>query len=136
VEELDHIEVDFPVIQGMFAAKVVGKSMETLILTARSLCSASTKAVHATGKVVLVQSDDLGDPETGGSYTVKRFWSKKEYDADGRITRTEIRLEPENPDFQSIVLTPDDDSDVQVLAVFEEVLTPPEDVGAGTGTPA
>jgi type III restriction enzyme len=136
VEELDHIEVDFPVIQGMFAAKVVGKSMETLIPDGSIALFREYEGGTRDGKVVLVQSDDLGDPETGGSYTVKRFWSKKEYDADGRITRTEIRLEPENPDFQSIVLTPDDDADVQVLAVFEEVLIAPEDVGAGTGTPA
>ena len=88
------------------------------------------------GKVVLVQSEDLGDAETTASYTVKRFWSRKEYEKDGRVVRTEIRLEPENRDFETIVLTPEEAADVQVLAVFEEVLMRPEEVESGTGTPA
>jgi hypothetical protein len=29
------------------------------------------------------QSENLGDPETGCSNAVKRFWSKKEYGEDG-----------------------------------------------------
>jgi hypothetical protein len=67
---------------------------------------------------------------------VKRFWSKKEVDEDGRTVRTEIRLEPENPEFEPIILTPEDEADVQVLAVFEEVLPVPEGRGSATGSPA
>lgn len=135
VEELGHIVVDFPVAQGMFAAKVVGKSMEPLIPDGSIVLFREYEGGTRDGKVVLVQSEDLGDPDTG-SYTVKRFWSKKEHDKDGRITRTEIRLEPENSDFEPIILTPKDEADVQVLAVFEEVLTLPEALDSGTGTPA
>ena len=136
VEELDHIDVDFPVTQGMFAAKVVGKSMEPLIPDGSIALFQEYEGGTRDGKVVLVQSEDLGDPETGGSYTVKRFWSKKEHGKDGRVTRTEIRLEPENPAFQPIILTPKEDADVQLLAVFEEVLTLPGALGSDIGAPA
>lgn len=135
VEELGHIEVDFPVAQGMFAAKVVGKSMEPLIPDGSIVLFREYEGGTRDGKVVLVQSEDLGDPDTG-SYTVKRFWSKKEHDRDGRITRSEIRLEPENSDFDPIILTPEDEADVQVLAVFEEVLNLPEALDSDTGMPA
>jgi type III restriction enzyme len=122
VEQLDYIEVDFPVRQGMFAARVVGKSMEPLIPDGAVVLFREYEGGTRDGKVVLAQSDEIGDPETGGSYTVKRFWSKKEYDQDEGVTRIEIRLEPENPDFEAIVLTPEDESDVQVLAIFDRVL--------------
>jgi SOS-response transcriptional repressor LexA len=122
VEELDHIEVDFPVTQGMFAARVVGRSMEPLIPDGSVVLFREYEGGTRDGKIVLVQSEGLGDPETGGSYAVKRFWSKKQYDEDGRIIRTEIRLESENTDFDPILLTPQEEADVQVLAVFQEVL--------------
>jgi SOS-response transcriptional repressor LexA len=126
VEKLDHIEVDFPVTQGMFAAEVVGKSMEPLIPDGSIVLFREYEGGTRDGKVVLAQSEDIGDPETNTSYTVKRFWSEKEYDDDGRVVRTEIRLEPVNSDFDPIILTPSDEIDVQVLAVFEEILTLPD----------
>jgi type III restriction enzyme len=136
VEDLQHIQVDFPVEQGMFAAKVVGKSMEPLIPDGSVVLFREYEGGTRDGKVVLAQSEGLEDPETGASYTVKRFWSTREFDEDGRLLRAEIRLEPENRDFDPIILTPEDDADVQVLAVFQEVLATPGEAGLEVGTPA
>ena len=110
---------------GMFAAKVVGKSMEPLIPDGAIALFREYEGGTRDGKVVLAQSEDIGDPETRASYTVRRFRSEKELDEDGHVIRTEIRLESENPSQDDIVLRPEDDYDVQVLAVFEQVLKPP-----------
>lgn len=136
VEDLKHIEVDFPVEQGMFAAPVVGKSMEPGIPDGSIALFREYEGGPRDGKIVLVQSDDLRDPETGRPYSVRRFWSKREAGDDGRTVKTEIRLEPENPDFDPIVLTPEDDADVQVLAVFLEVLPMPHAAAPGAAEPA
>jgi SOS-response transcriptional repressor LexA len=136
VEDLEHIEVDFPVEQGMFAARVVGKSMEPLIPDGSVVLFREYEGGTRDGRVVLVQSEDLGDSETNASFTVKRFWSRKQHDEDGRVIRSEIRLVPENPDFKTIVLEPSHEADVQVLAVFLEVLHRPGELDRATGRPA
>ncbi|MBN1459793.1 MAG: hypothetical protein JXA57_09655 [Armatimonadetes bacterium] len=66
---------------------------------------------------------DVSDPETGGSYTVKRYESERE--SDGRETwrHTEIRLLPENPDFAPIILRDVRDDEFHVIAEVVEVLT-------------
>lgn len=58
------------------------------------------------------------------------------FDEDGRLLRAEIRLEPENRDFEPIILMPEDDADVQVLAVFQEVLVAPGQAALDVVTPA
>jgi SOS-response transcriptional repressor LexA len=73
--------------------------------------------------VVLVQHRDIDDPETGGSYTVKRYESAKESDGAGSWRHTEIRLLPENPDFAPIILRDIRDDEIHVIAEVVEVLT-------------
>ena len=73
------------------------------------------------GKTVLVQLRDGIDPETGQRFTVKRYASVKAQ-ADDTWRHTRITLSPVNPDFASIVLTPDGESDLEVIAELVEVL--------------
>ncbi|MBI3016230.1 MAG: S24 family peptidase [Candidatus Tectomicrobia bacterium] len=77
------------------------------------------------GRVVLVQHRDIDDPETGGSYTVKRYESQKESDRTGSWRHTEIRLFPENPDFAPIILRDIRDDEFHVIAEMVEVLATP-----------
>jgi len=72
-------------------------------------------------KVVLVQHHDIADPETGGSYTVKRYTSKKRK-VDDAWEHAEIRLLPDNPSFPPIVLTNAEDGELKVIAEVIEVL--------------
>jgi type I restriction enzyme, R subunit len=103
---------------GMFVAQVVGKSMEPAIPDGSFCLFTSPVTGTRQGRTVLVQLRDSVDPETGERYTVKRYESEKAKAEDGTWHHTKITLTPENPAFQPIVLTPEDEDDVKVVAEF------------------
>ena len=106
---------------GMFVARVEGRSMEPAIPDgAWCLFSAPVEGTRQ-GKTVLVQLRDAIDPETGERYTVKRYESEKGRSGDS-WRHTRITLKPLNPDFQPIVLSPDEGERLQVVAELVEVL--------------
>jgi type I restriction enzyme R subunit len=107
---------------GMFVAQVVGRSMEPGIPDGAWCLFRSPVEGTRQGRVVLVQHRDIDDPETGGSYTVKRYESRKESDGTGGWRHTEIRLLPENPDFAPIILRDVRDDEFHVIAEVVEVL--------------
>ena len=76
----------------------------------------------ARGAHVLVQHRDVDDPETGGSYTIKRYASEKKGDVAGSWRHTEIRLLPEKLDFAPIILRDVRDDEFHVIAELVEVL--------------
>ena len=106
---------------GMFAAQVVGKSMEPAIPDGAWCLFRAPVEGTRQGKTVLVRLRDGIDPETGQRFTVKRYASVKAQ-ADDTWRHTRITLSPVNPDFASIVLTPDGESDLEVIAELIEVL--------------
>jgi SOS-response transcriptional repressor LexA len=69
-------------------------------------------------KIVLVQYHGVADPETGGSFTVKRYRSEKSYSKEGEWKHTKIILEPLNSEFQPIILEPEDEGAIQVIAEY------------------
>jgi SOS-response transcriptional repressor LexA len=71
---------------------------------------------------VLVQHRAVHDAKTGGSYSVKRYESEKEGDGTGGWRHTEIRLQPENPEFHPIILRDVRDDEFPVIAEVVEVL--------------
>jgi SOS-response transcriptional repressor LexA len=74
------------------------------------------------GRTVLVQLRDDKDPETGERYTVKRYESEKITEPDGAWHHSKINLLPNNPEFEPIILTSEDEGSVQVVAEVVEVL--------------
>jgi phage repressor protein C with HTH and peptisase S24 domain len=104
----------------MFVAHVVGRSMEPLIPDGSWCLFRRYRGGTREGKIVLVQHRDIADPDTGGSYTVKRYRSEKTPTPDGSWHHTRIILEPTNPAYEPIVL--DRPDDVRVIAEFVEVL--------------
>ena len=106
---------------GMFAAQVVGKSMEPVIPDGAWCLFRAPVEGTRQGKTVLVQLRDDIDPETGQRFTVKRYASEKAQ-ADDAWRHTRITLSPVNPDFAPIVLTPDHEGDLEVIAELVEVL--------------
>jgi SOS-response transcriptional repressor LexA len=62
------------------------------------------------------------DPETGQRFTVKRYESEKATDRDGTWRHVQVRLKPLNPAFAEIVLTPEDEGNVGVIAEFVAAL--------------
>lgn len=108
---------------GMFVAQVSGQSMEPRIRDGSWCLFASPVEGSRDGKVVLAEHRAIADPETGGSYTVKRYRSKKVGGEDELWQHEEIVLEPLNPGYEPIVLRPDDDGDVRVIAEVVDVLS-------------
>lgn len=106
---------------GMFVAQVVGKSMEPAIPNGAYCLFVAPVAGTRQGKTVLVQLRDSVDPETGERYTVKRYESEKMADGDS-WRHTRITLRPINPDFPPIVLSPEDENELEVVAELVEVL--------------
>lgn len=123
VEREGWMRVDSSVTNDMFVARVVGHSMEPMIPDG-SLCVFKARpAGSRAGKVVLVQAHDISDPETGGSYTVKTYSSEKVIDDEtGDLVNVQVTLSPKNPDFTPIIVTPDYEADVAVVAEFLSVL--------------
>jgi type I restriction enzyme R subunit len=113
-----------PLSQGMFVAQVVGRSMEPRIPNGAWCLFHSPVTGSRQGRIVLVQHQSIQDSDAGGSYTVKRYESEKEpggKEGDGWRHKV-IRLVPENPDLEPIVLTGIDEGDVSVVAELLEVL--------------
>jgi SOS-response transcriptional repressor LexA len=107
---------------GMFVARVVGSSMEPQIPDGAYCLFAPVAGGSRRGRVLLVQHQDIADPETGGSYTVKRYDSDKVTEADGTWSHSEVRLQPANPKFDPIVLRVEAEDEVRPVAELVEVL--------------
>jgi phage repressor protein C with HTH and peptisase S24 domain len=107
----------------MFVARAVGRSMEPRIYDG-DYCVFRTKPTGSRqGRIVLVQYRGEEDPETGGSFAVKRYRSKKTIDPDGSWTHTQIILESFNSDYTPIVLSPESEGDVTIIAEFVTALS-------------
>ena len=121
--EWDWVEFDTAraLRQGLFVARVTGKSMEPRIPDGSYCLFRSPVSGTRQGRTVLVQLREEVDPDTGQRFTVKRYRSEKTADED--VWRhVKILLEPVNPEFQPIELTTEDEDAVTVVAELVEVI--------------
>jgi SOS-response transcriptional repressor LexA len=107
--------------EGMFVARVVGRSMEPLIPDG-SLCVFRTGVTGTRqGKRLLIEQ--FGETDFAARYTVKRYTSTKrrrgEDENDDQWEHERIRLEPLNKEFPAFDLGPDE---FRVIAEFVAVL--------------
>ena len=107
--------------QGMFVAQVTGESMTPAIPNGAYCLFAAPVTGTRQGRVVVVQLQDDVDPETGLRFTVKRYRSEKATDEDG-WRHVRVVLAPDNAEYEPIVLTPEDEGTVAVVAELVEVL--------------
>jgi DUF2075 family protein len=106
----------------MFITKVVGHSMEPLIPN-NSYC-VFRLGVEGTrqNKTVLVQHNDISDPDTGGKYTVKKYTSRKKISEDGSWEHEAITLLPLNPNYKPLDIPNSEEGEFMVIAEFIKVL--------------
>jgi SOS-response transcriptional repressor LexA len=109
--------------KGMFVARVAGRSMEPGIHDGSWALFRAFEAMGPSpgaldGRRVVVQLRDETDPETGGSYTLKR-WRIGDVGPDGEPTRIDLR--PDNIGFPTIRLSPET-GDIRVIAEFLETV--------------
>jgi uncharacterized protein len=113
--------------EGMFVARVEGKSMEPKIPDGSLGVFRTAPQGTRQGKTVLVQWRGPADPETGGSFAVKVYESQKTYRADGTWGHDSVRLVSVNPDYPPLDFTMEDGEFLKVLAEYIGVVPPPED---------
>jgi ATP-dependent helicase YprA (DUF1998 family)/SOS-response transcriptional repressor LexA len=106
----------------MFVAQVVGHSMEPRIPDGAYCLFRSPVVGSRTGRILLVQHRDIDDPETGGSYTVKKFDSSEVTGKEGTDRRGTIYLRPVNPAYDPIALTDVPEEEINVIAELIDVL--------------
>ena len=102
--------------RNMFVARVSGRSMEPRLHHGDYCVFRANVAGTRQNKLVLVQHSSIADPDTGGSYTVKKYTSKKKYAEDGAWQHEEIVLKPLNPDYADIVIPNAEAEDFMVVA--------------------
>jgi hypothetical protein len=66
--------------------------------------------------IVLAQYRGIADPDTGGSFTVKRYSSEKIQTKDGSWRHIRIVLEPLNSDYQPIFIPEEEADDFTIIA--------------------
>jgi type III restriction enzyme len=106
----------------MFVCRAVGRSMEPTIRDGDFLVFRANPAGTRQGRVVLAQYRGPADPETGGSFTVKRYSSERVASDEGGWRHSRVTLTPTNPDYQPIILTEQDADSVRIVAELVSVL--------------
>ncbi len=111
--------------RNMFAARVVGRSMEPLIPDG-SLCLFRAGVVGSRqGKRLLIQR--IGVTDTSAEFTVKQYISEKKERAEDEWGHVKIIMKPLNPEFEAMEFEKDDEQrQFRVLAEFVQVLDPPK----------
>ncbi len=109
---------------GLFVAQVVGESMNKCIPNGAWCLFRANPQGTRHGKIVVVQHRRISDPETGGSYTIKRYRSEKVVDMSGGWRHERIELVPESdlPGFAVLTVRADDADDLAVVAEWLKVL--------------
>jgi type III restriction enzyme len=105
-----------------FVSKVLGHSMEPRI-PHNSYCVFRKYQGGPRGDlIVLAQHSSIADPESGGSYTVKRYKSEKMIDNVDSWKHGKIMLESLNPAYKTIIIPEDIADEFKVIAEFITVL--------------
>jgi type III restriction enzyme len=109
---------------GMFVARVVGRSMEPDVPDGSYCLFRPYDGGDREGRRLLVWHSGLADPETGGQFTLKVYHREQTAAPDGDWRHTRVVLKPLNPEFEALVLDPRDERDVRVVAELVEVVGP------------
>ena len=125
IEDFDWVELPtkYKPSKDLFACTVLGDSMNKVIPNGSICLFRKDNGGSRNGKIVLVERGNIQDPDSGSSYTVKEYWSKKNIE-DGQWNHQSIILKPlsYSPDYDDIVLTKDELMNLKVIGIFECVL--------------
>ena len=102
---------------GMFIARVRGHSMEPKIKDGSWNLFRPCPQGSREGRIVLVQFNSMGDPESGGRFTVKKYHSAKTVSEDA-WQHDHIELLPLNPDYDPITVGPHEGTEMAVVGEF------------------
>jgi len=108
---------------GLFVARVNGESMNRVIPNGSWCLFRANPMGSRQGKIVVVETQEFGDPELGVRFTIKRYRSEKVITED-EFQHDRITLSPESTDagFEAITLVADGKREFRVVAEFLVVL--------------
>lgn len=109
---------------GLFVAQVIGESMNRRIPNGAWCLFKFNPVGTRQGKVVVAEHRSIHDPDTGGSYTVKLYESKKKITEDGSWRHVQVRLKPDSTDprFQELVFDARSAAGVRIVAELVAIL--------------
>lgn len=105
----------------MFVARAVGRSMEPTIHDQDLVVFRANPTGTRQGKIVLAQYRGPADPDTGGSFTVKKYSSTKRYQGE-TWEHSGVVLSPINREYSPIAIPPQDAEAFRIIAEFVGVL--------------
>lgn len=110
------------VAPGLFVSRVVGESMNRRIPNGSWCLFRANPGGTRQGKIVVVQHRSIEDPDHGGGYTIKLYYSEK-LEAYGDVVNERVVLKPQTNAFgyKDIVLE-DELEDIVVVGEFLAVL--------------
>ena len=112
------VSIGRPLNKDMFVAQVNGRSMEPTISNGSYCVFQFERGGSRNAKVVLVESRHVMDPENGAQYTVKRYFSEKDFSDDGTWRHKKITLVPDNRRYNDLVLEGIHPGEFKVIAEF------------------
>lgn len=108
--------------EGMFVVQVIGESMNKRIPNGSWCLFKANPGGTRNGKIVLVESREITDPDHGGSYTVKIYQSEKTIE-DGAIVNQNVILKPDTNAYgYSPIKLSNPEEDLKVIGEFLAVL--------------
>lgn len=110
---------------GYFVAQVVGESMNRRIRNGAWCLFRAASAGSRQGRIVVAQHREIHDPDLGGHYTIKQYFSEKVEDPYGGWQHQRIELRPDSTDpaFQPIVINADQSDELAIVAEWVATLT-------------
>ncbi len=109
-------------LKDYFVVRVNGKSMEPTIRSGQLCLMKRYSGGSRNGQIMLVQARGLVDPESGGSFVLKRYQRITPIGESDSREGVTIHLLSDNPKFLPIVLKGILEDDVSTPAVFVEAL--------------
>jgi transcriptional regulator with XRE-family HTH domain len=107
-------------LAGRFVAQVMGRSMAPTVPSGALALFRSPVVGPLEGRIVVAEWRDHSDPETGGSYVLKRVGSVELRPRGG----LQLQLRSDNPDFPPLLVDAKDSSELRIMAELERVLWP------------
>ncbi len=109
----------------MFVIRVEGESMTPLIPNGSLAIFRGGSALGGSrqGRIVLIMSENLSDPETGWNLVVKKYESEKIALEDDAFAHTRITLHSLNPTYDPIIIENAFENEYKVLGEFVKIIS-------------
>lgn len=104
--------------RNMYVVQASGNSMEPIIKDGEYCVFRANPAGSREGKIILAQHHSKYDPDYSGSYSIKTYTSKKQFDEFGNWLHEEISLIPKNPIYNPIIIGEDDSEDFRIVGEY------------------